>query len=160
MKLKKVYLMCGTPGSGKSTWIQQQMKNEPGLWCSRDKVRFSLVSENEEYFSKEDEVFDTWIGYINNGIKSVFYNVIYIDATHLSQKSRNKTLDKLNLTDVDIIPVVFNISLDTCLQRNNLRNGRERVPESAVRNMYKTFINSPITFNEKYKYTEIITITE
>ena len=73
--------MVGAPGAGKSTFNQERLKNEPGLWCSRDKVRFSMVREDEDYFSKENEVFKKWITYINNGISSKAHSVIYVDAT-------------------------------------------------------------------------------
>ena len=59
-----LYLMCGIPGSGKSTWIKQN-KIESDAVISRDVVRFSLVKEHEEYFSKETEVFYTFIDQIN-----------------------------------------------------------------------------------------------
>jgi predicted kinase len=42
-----LYLMCGIPGSGKSTWIKQN-KIESDAVISRDVVRFSLVKEHEE----------------------------------------------------------------------------------------------------------------
>ena len=69
MKPKKVYLLSGPPASGKSTWIRAHLT--PGSeWISRDNVRFSIVSEGEEYFSHEDEVFDTFIAYINQTLEN------------------------------------------------------------------------------------------
>ena len=64
MKLKKVWLMCGIPGSGKSTWIKKRLMENGGIWISRDEVRFSMVKEDEDYFSKECEVFDKFISNI------------------------------------------------------------------------------------------------
>ena len=160
MKRKRVYLTVGAPGSGKSTYIQERMKNEPGLWCSRDKVRFSMVREEEDYFSKEDEVFNKWITYINNGIESKAYSAIYVDATHISRASRNKTLDKLKLDSVDVIPIVFKTSIEKCIENNNKRTGREKVPEEVIRNMYRIFSNSSVSFGERHTYKEIIVVTD
>lgn len=160
MKRKRVYLMVGAPGAGKSTWVQNRMKNEPGLWCSRDKVRFSMVREDEDYFSKENEVFKKWTTYINNGISSKAHSVIYVDATHISQASRNRTLDRLKLDNVDVIPVVFKTSLEKCIENNNKRTGREKVPEKVIKSMYEIFSNSSVSFGERHAYKEIIVITD
>ena len=42
--MSKLILMCGVPGSGKSTWIKNN-KSETDLWISRDKIRFEKLKE-------------------------------------------------------------------------------------------------------------------
>ena len=149
---KNLYLLCGCPASGKSTWVKSQ---KPGVWCSRDQVRFMMVKEDEEYFSREDEVFNHWIYCINRAIENeTGPKNIYVDATHISQKSRNKVLNKLYLDKVNIIAVDFNTPLKECLRRNAKRPGRECVPPDVLRQMYNNY--QPPTFNEKYKYMGII----
>lgn len=141
MKQKKVWLLSGLPGSGKSTWARQKIAENGGVWCSRDEVRFSIVKENEEYFSHEDEVFNTWIKQINKVLENPEVEDVYIDATHLNDKSRNKVLNRLTKnTDIEkIINVLFLTPLETCLERNKQRSGRAVVPEEVIRNMAKTF---------------------
>ena len=64
MKQKKVYLLAGIPGSGKSTYVRQHLI--PGAeWISRDNVRFAILTDEDDYFAHEDDVFDTFINYIN-----------------------------------------------------------------------------------------------
>lgn len=159
MKNKKLFLLCGPAGSGKTTWIKKQieMVNYPCLHISRDAIRFSLLSDGEDYFAHEDEVFKIFINKINDAI-SLKYENIYVDATHLNEKSRNKVLDLLNLDNVNIICVNFNISLKTCLERNAMREGRALVPDSAIRRMYYSF--SPACYQEKHRYFNIINIEE
>ena len=153
----KLYIMCGCSGAGKSTWIQNEMKNNPNsIWCSRDQVRFNMVKEEEEYFSKEDEVYLVWIENIQRAIRENIEN-IYIDATHLSEKARNKLLDSLCLTEeCQLIPVNFHTSVEQCIANNENRTGRAYVPHSVIRNMYNSF--KPASFNERYKYHTIIDV--
>ena len=134
-----IYMMCGIPGSGKSTYIQNKMKETELYWCSRDNVRFSLLKDNEDYFSHEDEVFEKWIKEINIAIEKNDKD-IYIDATHLNDKARNKVLFRLpKWVKNEIVYIVFKIPLDVCIERNSLRTGRAYVPESVIKNMYNSF---------------------
>lgn len=140
MKLKKVWLMCGIPGSGKSTWVKKRLVENGGIWISRDEVRFSMVKEDEDYFSKETEVFDKFISNICEALNSPLAENIYIDATHISDKARKKVLNRLPKDNIDeVIYVVFKVPYEVCIERNNKREGRERVPESAIRNMHMSF---------------------
>ena len=156
MKPKKVFILCGPPASGKSTWIQKQMKTNPGAWCSRDNVRFSMVSEDEDYFSREDEVFEAWILSIQEAIANSAIENVYIDATHLNEKSRDKVLNRLNLENATLCAVNFIVPLEECIRRNDLREGRAKVPRSVIRRMYFSFV--PAEQGEKYK--EVINIYE
>ena len=152
--MKRIYLLCGIPGSGKSTWAKNQLDNK-SVWISRDQIRFSMVSESEEYFSKEKEVFREFIKEINLTIRDKNFDNIYVDATHLNTASRYKVLDKIALKDVDELNIVFfDTPLNTCLERNSYRSGRERVPEEVIKKMYKA-VTSPHLDN-KYVYDSII----
>lgn len=139
---KIIWLMSGIPASGKSTWIQSRLNDESDVWCSRDAVRFSIVKEEEEYFSHEDLVFDTWINQIKDALDNSNVKNIYVDATHLNDKSRNKTLVRLPKDNIEkIVNVVFTTPLNICLERNAQRTGRARVPDTVICNMYNTFKN-------------------
>ena len=155
MKRKKVWLMCGTPGSGKSTWIQKQMKTNPGAWCSRDAVRFSMVSEDEDYFARENEVFEAWIFSIQAAIANSAIENVYIDATNLNEKSRDKVLNRLNLENMTLCAVNFTVPLEECIRRNDLREGRAKVPRSVIRRMHFSFV--PVNITDK-RFSEIINV--
>ena len=155
--MKTLWLMCGVPGSGKSYFAKNVLLQD-GQRCfyvSRDEIRFALIKENEEYFSKEDEVFDLFCHRINFFLGLVDSNVI-ADATHLNTASRMKLLKHLNLKDVNVIPVWMNTPEHICFERNEKREGRERVPKGVIRRMYLQR-NHPSS--DDFKYAGILEVS-
>ena len=127
----KLYLMCGIPGSGKSTWLKNHACD--GVVVSRDVIRFSMVKEDEEYFSKENEVFAEFVRQINENL-SVGKDV-FADATHLNPASRNKLLNQVSGYD-EVHAIVMLKTCDTALKQNENRIGtRAYVPRSVIRRM-------------------------
>lgn len=155
MKMQKtIFLLCGPAGSGKSTWATRQIKfPQTQTWISRDSIRFILVGENEDYFSREDEVFESFIKSIQAAIDNPEIREVYVDATHLNEKARNKVLDLLELDNCRVIPVVVHPDLKTTLAQNEQREGRAFVPRSVIKRMDTQF-QKP-TFHEKHQYAEI-----
>ena len=46
-----LYMLCGVPGSGKSTWARKKIEelgSEKVDWVSRDKIRFSKLAPGED----------------------------------------------------------------------------------------------------------------
>ena len=64
---------------------------------------------------------------------------VYIDATHLTEKSRAKVINSLPTANYILTTVFFDIPLETCLERNEQREGRAKVPRSVIRRMYACF---------------------
>ena len=88
--MAKLYLMSGVPGSGKSTWLQKHVEGKisSSIIISRDKIRFAYLSDDEDYFAHEKEVWREMIDEIVSALK--FYDNVFVDATHLNTKSRKK----------------------------------------------------------------------
>ena len=61
--MKNFYVLCGIAGSGKSTWINNHLAAFKGYTkvVSRDDIRFMIDNVDEEYFSKEKQVFKKFI---------------------------------------------------------------------------------------------------
>lgn len=138
MKQKKVCLTSGCPGCGKSTWIRANL-TKGCEWVSRDNVRFALLKDGEDYFAHEDEVFEKFIDYINEALEDDAIHTIYVDATHLSKKSRRQVLTRLNrklITELNCY--CFTTPFDVCLERNAKREGRARVPNPVIGRMYQS----------------------
>lgn len=157
-----LYLMCGVPGAGKSTFLKNHVKKENSIVISRDAIRFSIVKPNEDYFSHEDEVLDIFWKQINEALakdKNVF-----VDQTSLTPKSRKWLLEHVKgYTHAHIIWIDEN--LETCLERNELRRGtRSYVPRSVIRRMHTQFVEPSINegfdsiFHYNSKENQLITL--
>ena len=155
MDNKKVYLMCGPAGGGKSTWVREHAKPGVSAHISRDRIRFKMVKEDEYYFSREDEVYMEFVQQICRALsyETKWVDEIYVDATHLTKKSREKLVGELDsfCPNYDLIAVIIKPELEQCLTQNAQRSGREFVPETVIRNMYKSF-QHPLNDALYYKY--------
>ena len=154
--MKQLFLMCGVAGAGKSTYLSN-IKN--AVVVSRDKIRFSLIGDFDDYFAKEDEVFATFIQKIQKAIDNKEGpKEVYCDATHLTKKSRDKVLNALDLTNVENITVlVVRPSLTEALKRNAQRSGRKYVPNYVIRRMWSQFERPEEDENRIFdvKYVEV-----
>lgn len=152
---KRIYLMIGPAGSGKSTWIRNNAKPGVSAHISRDRIRFSMVKEDEYYFSREDEVYMEFVRQICRALsyETKWVDEIYVDATHLTKKSREKLVREIDnfCPSYDLIAVIVKPELEQCLAQNAQRSGREFVPETVIRNMYESF-QHPLNDDLYYKY--------
>ena len=155
MKQKRLFLLSGPAGCGKSTWAKSQVEKNGGIWISRDVIRFSMLQEGEDYFSHEEEVFDLFLRTIQNEINNPIATNIYVDATHLNRAARDKVLRRLNLDLLDeTICVFFNIDAETAIERNEPRTGQAHVPRSVIRRMALSHVMP--SADEKFDYIIII----
>lgn len=143
--MSKMYIVIGAPGCGKSYYINKHKKaNE--IVVSRDKIRFGMLKDTDEYFSKEKEVYNEFIKQIDAAIAA--QQDVWVDQTSLNAAARSKLLSRLKKKPNEIIGIYFNTPLDIILQRNAQRTGRALVPEDAVINMFNS-LTKP-SFNEGF----------
>lgn len=133
--------MAGAPGSGKSTWIHKHLDSfsKATKVVSRDKIRFSLLGDDDDYFSKENIVYSTFIDNIKEGL--VDYDNVIADATHLNFSSRGKLLRSLGTTlkDAEVNIIIIDTPLAVCLNQNEMREGRSKVPHNVIKRMFYSF---------------------
>ena len=125
-------------GSGKSTFIKQEVariEEEHRTTCviSRDFVRQSLLTDRDNYFDKETEVFNEFVRQINEAME-LGIDVVFADATHISPNSRAKLLGRL-IADphTKLTFEVIDVPTEVALKRNAQRTGFARVPDSAIK---------------------------
>lgn len=144
--MANLFLMVGAPGSGKSTYLRNNANGEFDAIISRDEIRFSMLHDGEDYFSHENEVYKEFINRIN-----LCLNIgqdVYVDATHLTPKSRKMLLDKITEKYDCLTAIVMDTPLVECLLNNSERSGRALVPKETVKQMYNSFVEP--TFNEGF----------
>ena len=131
--MANLYLMSGIPGSGKSYWCKKNIPEE-AVYVSRDEVRFSMLKDGEDYFSKEKEVFKEFIRQIDEGLAGG--RTVCADATHLTKASRYKTWVNLKNKPEQTMVILIKVPLEVALARNENRSGRAYVPENVIRDMF------------------------
>lgn len=146
--MNNLYVLCGIPGCGKSTWVRKKMSGNPlsyigtqkWAYVSRDEVRFSMIKEEDDYFSKEKQVYQEFINRICDYLGDSWIDGVIADATHLNEVSRDKLINAIRRKRpnelLNIIMVYFDIPLEVCKFRNNKRSGRALVPEHVLEKMY------------------------
>jgi predicted kinase len=141
-----LYIMTGIPASGKSTLCKQIFSGNPHVKIvSRDQIRLSVLDENDDYFGKENAVYSKFVDTIAEALDSGFD--VVADATHLNHNSRKKLINevyerKFITEPIDVTFINCHVGLKVALERNSHREGRAKVPDSAIKEMayrYKCF---------------------
>lgn len=155
---KTVYIMCGPAGCGKSTFVDEMVKVDISngvnfAVISRDSIRFSFISDDDDYFKYEDLVFKKFVGDIIAQLENKSIERVYVDATHLGRSSRGKLMRSIgpHCEDVRVVFYEVLVPLDVCLKQNAKREGRRRVPDEVVKNMYGAY-QSPDNGEMSYYY--------
>ena len=146
--MNNLYILCGIPGCGKSTWVQKKMSEnalsnigtQKWAYISRDEVRFSMIKAEDDYFSKEKQVFQEFVNRICDYLGDTWTENVIADATHLNEISRDKLINTIRRKcphePLNITMVYFDVPLEVCKFRNNKRSGRALVPEHVLEKMY------------------------
>lgn len=150
MKQQNLWILVGIPGSGKSTWVKNNLeKFDNSVIISRDNIRFHLTPEDQPYFINEKKVFQMYVNNINLALRQ--YENIFCDATHINWSSRRKLLEALDLKDqVRVNVLIATTPLEECLRRNAQRSGRACVPETAIRRIHRSYtdpVEDPYDYN-------------
>ncbi len=108
----KVYVMCGIPASGKSTWVESKKLPVVSFDDAREELGLKHSNSGEAYqyvVGKAKE-------YLRSGVDFIW------DGTHLSQQMRNKTLDLLFAYHAEITLVYVEANEKLVKERNVKRN--------------------------------------
>jgi predicted kinase len=132
--MHKLILVCGIPGSGKSTFAKSNFCDErvspKYLYLSSDELR-GKFGTGEEDQTVSGKVFSYMRSAARKSL-SLGSNVV-IDATNVNRKSRADFVKIGRETGAYIIAYCFDTPLDECKRRNKSRS--RVVPEFVLNNM-------------------------
>ena len=122
--MRRIVLMVGLPGSGKSTWLARQ-----GIVpLSSDGVRMMLADDATDQTINQ-RVFLT-LRFLLRQRLAIGRPVSYVDATHLTPAERRPYVLMARRSGGKIEAVFFDVPLNVCMERNRRR---ERiVPDEAL----------------------------
>ena len=148
-----LFVMVGIPGSGKSYIATNSPWLRTTPYVSRDKIRYEFLDERErqlavegcaagdevQYFDCEDQVWECFVNRIVRHLE--LHDSCIADATHINRKSRKKLIDavKARIPIDEVVFIVMDTPFCVCVERNNHRDGRARVPMEAMESMYMNF---------------------
>ena len=139
-KMKKVIILKGLPASGKSTWAKEYVKNNDNVVrVNKDDIRAMMSPKWSK--SIESITYRTELECIGFALKLDFD--VIVDDTNLNPSTLEKLkegIKNFGYENVQIEEKFFDTPLSECLERNKKREGRARVPEVAITNMYNKYL--------------------
>lgn len=126
---RKLYILIGAPGSGKSTWAKAQHN---AVILSSDDIRLEKFG-TLDCQDKNNEVFQLLHNRLDYYAQYTDSNIIY-DATNINQRRRKAIFEK-HKSDFEVVAVVFDLPIGKLLENNNKREGLAAVPEHVIKRM-------------------------
>jgi predicted kinase len=113
---KKIVVLVGLPGSGKSTWLARQ-----GIQSiSTDQIR-AVLSDDVTNQNIHARVFAT-ARYLLRQRLAIGRPVSYVDATHLTPAERKPYIDIARRNRCEIEALFFDTPVEECIRRNFARD--------------------------------------
>jgi len=113
--MKKLVVLVGIPGSGKSWYANNYLANDETEVLSSDALRKELLGD-ETCQTNNELVFST----LYKRAKEFLLNGknVVIDATNISMKDRRRTLSHFQGMEIERIAIVFATPVDLCHKRD------------------------------------------
>ena len=135
----KVLILKGLPASGKSTFAKELLAKEPGIWKRINKDLLRELLDNGEFSSKNEEFVSSIQESILRSALRKGYNIVY-DNCSLSSYIWNRLCEICeSIGDITVEEKTFVVDVEECIKRDSLREGKAKVGEQVIRDMYKRY---------------------
>ncbi|MBK1811647.1 ATP-binding protein [Clostridium sp. YIM B02505] len=129
---KRLYILIGIPGCGKSYYADHNLKDNSTVIISTDEIRKSLFGSYSFCLNTNNLVIKT----AKENIKTeLLNNNVIFDATNTNKKYRKSIINIGLKCNAIIIGIVFNTPLHICLERNERRCSERKVPKNIIMKM-------------------------
>ena len=152
MSIETVYILCGLPGSGKTTWVEGFTRN----FDPRDLFIYSTDDLIERWAKEQEKTYsEIWEKSIKDATTEMNERLeeakktkkfIVWDQTNLSRKKRNRIVQKF--PTASILYVCFKVSSKTLHHRLSNRPGKV-IPQQILEKMIESFEIPGMDTNEQ-----------
>lgn len=141
--MKKLILMAGIPGSGKSTWAKKYQAEHPNTYIAdTDETRKRVLGSYLTFVPDMSIVWDDMIKQGNDYFATHDGDcTVIMDSTFLDDHRRGYYMDRLKGYDeVTLFMIKFH-DYSICFQQNKMRIKEKWVPEETMRDMITRYVN-------------------
>lgn len=140
--MKKLIMLAGIPGSGKSTIAKKlQEENASTFIIESDQTRLELTGSYLIFPSDMHVIFNIMIDKANKLYDEHENFTLILDSTFLSDYRRFYFMEKLKKFDENYLILVKVHNKETCYLRNKMRQIEKWVPEDVIDDMFKEYVD-------------------
>lgn len=135
--MNKLILLTGLPGSGKSTFVKNNIDNSIIVICADD---FRKVITGQNFFINAEEF--VWAS-VKTAVRVLINShSILLDETGLSVSSRKQWINIAKEAGVPIVSIFIDTPFEECVTRNNSRE--RKVPQDVMDYMKEILISPSV----------------
>lgn len=156
--MRKLILLAGLPGTGKS-YYAQSIKDENCHIISSDETRFAITHDYRVILDDMNVVYDKMIETANVLLTNNENITVVLDSTFLDDKRRNYFLDKIKGADY-IQLVMLKANIDTILARNHKRQEEKWVPKDVILSMMEKYKDPSSDNIYRYNFIKVVYVND
>lgn len=156
--MRKLILLAGLPGTGKS-YYAQSIKDENCHIISSDETRFAITHDYRVILEDMNIVYDKMIETANALLNNNENITVVLDSTFLDDKRRNYFLDKIKGADY-IQLVMLKANIDTILARNHKRQEEKWVQEDVILSMMERYKDPSPDNIYRYNFIKVVYVND